>query len=394
MNTHDIDIHTAIMDVITDVWYRAKRINEATYEVLDLIEADRQRRSEPTAAEISDVVREITGCPDIKSGEKSLVVALGMLFHSCAAPQPAVPSGASTLHSADSGAQIGIRATQPAELVERPLPPLDNLSIAELRELAMRDCSQYSDDDLAIAWELFDRLVEGGRIVDATEPVKSHLRVSYDDKGDCLYVVCDSNEPARSDEDEKGILYRYAESDGRLVGITILDFMGRHAKSPDDASQPAELVEGARVATDPSLPELSIVWHDSPEGVDRAMWEEAAQDAGLSYEDLRDSVSVGQDENGAPVELTHAQTIDAIRNQGCWGFVDTNTGTIHAWAADDADPMLVVHMLAHEIGHMTGEQHPDELQEEMRAEQFGRVAAMAFRMWRQRRPLTIVEGAQ
>lgn len=47
MNTHDNDIHTAIMDVITDVWDRAKQINEATYEVLDLIEADRKRRGEP-----------------------------------------------------------------------------------------------------------------------------------------------------------------------------------------------------------------------------------------------------------------------------------------------------------------------------------------------------------
>jgi len=55
------------------------------------IEADRKRRSEPTAAEISDVIREITGCPDIKNGEDSLVVALGMLFHRCAITQPAEP---------------------------------------------------------------------------------------------------------------------------------------------------------------------------------------------------------------------------------------------------------------------------------------------------------------
>lgn len=64
------------------------------------------------------------------------------------------------------------RKMVPAEPVKRPLPPLHTLSIVELRELAMRDCSQYSDDDLAIAWELFDRLVEGGRITDAAEPVK------------------------------------------------------------------------------------------------------------------------------------------------------------------------------------------------------------------------------
>ena len=56
------------------------------------IEADRKRRGEPTAAEISDVIREITGCPDIKNGENSLVVALRMLFHRGATPQPAEPT--------------------------------------------------------------------------------------------------------------------------------------------------------------------------------------------------------------------------------------------------------------------------------------------------------------
>lgn len=60
------------------------------------------------------------------------------------------------------------------------------------------------------------------------EPVKHHLKVSYDDKVDCLYVDCnDSNEPIDAEEDDKGILYRYANSDGRLVGITIMNFMGQ-----------------------------------------------------------------------------------------------------------------------------------------------------------------------
>jgi hypothetical protein len=60
-------------------------------ELEERIEADRKRRGEPTAAEISDVIREITGCPDIKNGEDSLVVALGMLFHRCATTQSAEP---------------------------------------------------------------------------------------------------------------------------------------------------------------------------------------------------------------------------------------------------------------------------------------------------------------
>jgi hypothetical protein len=49
---------------------------------------------------------------------------------------------------------------------------LHTYTLVELRELAMRDCSQYSADDLAIAWELFDRLVEGGRIAEAQQPTQ------------------------------------------------------------------------------------------------------------------------------------------------------------------------------------------------------------------------------
>lgn len=79
----------------------------------------------------------------------------------------------------------------------------------------------------------------------SAEPVKSHLKVSYDDKGDCLYVACDSNETAHAEEDDKGILYRRAISDGRLVGITIMNFMGRRAESSDDTSQPAKPVKCA-----------------------------------------------------------------------------------------------------------------------------------------------------
>lgn len=46
MNTREIDIElrSAVMGVITDVWDRSKQIDDAADEVLDLIEADRQQR--------------------------------------------------------------------------------------------------------------------------------------------------------------------------------------------------------------------------------------------------------------------------------------------------------------------------------------------------------------
>ena len=84
------------------------------------------------------------------------------------------------------------------------------------------------------------------------EPVKSHLKVSYDEKGDCLYVVCDSNEPADAEEDDKGILYRRAISDGRLVGITIMNFMGPHAQRPaEPVKVPSAWSKGTRYQVEP-----------------------------------------------------------------------------------------------------------------------------------------------
>lgn len=103
MNTHDIDTGLPYVAFcrVSDIdphesHHRQLGVSADTRlytedQVLAAIEADRKRRGEPTAAEISDVVREITGCPDIKSGEKSMVVALAMLFHSYAAPQHTEP---------------------------------------------------------------------------------------------------------------------------------------------------------------------------------------------------------------------------------------------------------------------------------------------------------------
>lgn len=46
MTTNDIELRSAVMGVITDVWDRVKQIDDAADEVLDLIEADRKRRGE------------------------------------------------------------------------------------------------------------------------------------------------------------------------------------------------------------------------------------------------------------------------------------------------------------------------------------------------------------
>lgn len=143
------------------------------------------------------------------------------------------------------------------------------------------------------------------------------------------------------------------------------------------------LSDGSPVTEDHrEITPMSIIWHPTPEAVMSAMWSPVAEAEGLSAEDLADGELGGVDEDGNEVDpITIAQACENIRKCGCWGFVDTNTDTIHAWAADDADPSVVLHMLAHEVGHLTGEPYDDHLAEELRAETFGQVAAEAMRLY-------------
>ena len=128
------------------------------------------------------------------------------------------------------------------------------------------------------------------------------------------------------------------------------------------------------------LPKLTIQWHDTPEAVHRIFWEKAALENGMTYEELIEGTMVGETAHREKVELTYEQEIQAIRDQKCWGCADTDTNQVHVWAAPDVDRTLLIHMLAHEIGHLTGEPHTDDIQEELRAETFGKVAAMAYQM--------------
>ena len=151
--------------------------------------------------------------------------------------------------------------------------------------------------------------------------------------------------------------------------------------SVDVGLSPEEWNQRALPAINPQPPTVAITWHDSPESVHRAMWEESAVAAGMTYAQMVDeSVSCGEDEHGNEIEFTHEQEIAGMRRQGCWAFVDARSNMIHAWADESASREFVLHMLAHEIGHITGDAHTDDFQEEMRAEQFGRVARAAYRL--------------
>lgn len=132
----------------------------------------------------------------------------------------------------------------------------------------------------------------------------------------------------------------------------------------------------------PDPPAVTVQWYESAKAVNSAMWAPALEAEGLTAADLDDSGFQGLDDNGQVVDVSLEEGLAGMEAMGCWGFCDSATNIVHAWARADADPATVMHMLAHEIGHLTGQAHPDGYHEEMRAEQFGRAAMAAYRLMR------------
>lgn len=126
------------------------------------------------------------------------------------------------------------------------------------------------------------------------------------------------------------------------------------------------------------MKDIKMTWHDTPEEVHRAMWEPVAIEDNVTYAELCGMTGGGTDAEGNIVEFTFAQEMEAIRQMGVFGFADTMDRHIHAWADPSTPRETVIHMLAHQIGHLTGTPCEDDLQEAMRAASYGAVASMAF----------------
>lgn len=52
----------------------------------------------------------------------------------------------------------------------------------------------------------------------------TEFKVRYDHRADVLYITTGSNGPSLATEGEDGIVWRHLSSDGRLVGMTVMDF--------------------------------------------------------------------------------------------------------------------------------------------------------------------------
>lgn len=130
---------------------------------------------------------------------------------------------------------------------------------------------------------------------------------------------------------------------------------------------------------------MEVVWYKTAEEVFEAYF--GFQGEAKDFEPLSDAeIStinaeiIALCESGEHHEISAHETIQAMKDQGVWGFAETDARVIHAWADPQADPADVLHMLAHEIGHLTGTPDEDDLREELRADSFGKVAAQAYRL--------------
>lgn len=138
--------------------------------------------------------------------------------------------------------------------------------------------------------------------------------------------------------------------------------------------------------TEPIQP-LGITWYPTPDAVFYSMWEQAFTAEGMPTSEIADTSVIGVNSaTGEDEALSVDEAIQGMKDQGMWGYIDTEARMIHAWADPGAEPGAILHMLAHEVGHITGEPAADEVEEERRADAFGAVAAEAFRLMSTRPP--------
>ncbi len=84
----------------------------------------------------------------------------------------------------------------------------------------------------------------------------------------------------------------------------------------------------------------------------------------------------GCDTDGNRTEFPIRQIVDVIKKTGIWGYTD-DIGCIHYWH-DNASFHSILEFFAHEIAHHTGTPDEDTIAEEMRADEYAKVAVTAY----------------
>jgi hypothetical protein len=97
-------------------------------------------------------------------------------------------------------------------------------------------------------------------------------------------------------------------------------------------------------------------------------------------EDILDVEIEGETADGAVVTSNIGAQVVATEKMGYWGFAETwaTPPVIHLWVSPGAAPEDVVELIGHELGHITGTPAADDIEEELRAHEYGQVARSAF----------------
>jgi hypothetical protein len=118
---------------------------------------------------------------------------------------------------------------------------------------------------------------------------------------------------------------------------------------------------------------IKLVCHRSPESVVAEHWK-------MPIAELSAAQLGGIDAEGKQLEYSVDDMIEGIRAQGLWGFADTRNLLLHYWKSVGTSDFDLMHFLAHELYHLRLKPHRNHLRDEKLAEDFGRVAAEAFRL--------------
>ena len=99
-----------------------------------------------------------------------------------------------------------------------------------------------------------------------------------------------------------------------------------------------------------------------------------------SLEDLRNSEHGGFDKDGNEHSFSFNDLIDNIKKSGCYGFTGMNND-IHYWIDNTVVTYNdLIPLFAHEIGHTVEPFYRDTMKEEIKAERYSDVAAMAYQI--------------
>lgn len=153
------------------------------------------------------------------------------------------------------------------------------------------------------------------------------------------------------------------------------------------------------------LDQVEVIEHPSAEAAVRALLRRISEDSDhlplseISVGDDDENLDLDQvfmggdvvDEPGESVEMTAAEFVRFLEEEGLWGFADTHQTKIHVWVAQGTPFSKVLNLLGHEVAHLLVHDEKTavaELEEELWCCQIGDVIETAFRLAKPFRSIT------